>query len=109
MKENGDIGLYYSPILELLMIGRISDYRLIGRVISNSNCLEDCYMMSSFMVGYSYKSWDKSDFYYMGTYRTFTTLEGYLNFLNDADYDSIKAYFKAKPHVQNLLSRSNRR
>lgn len=103
-KKNGNIGLYYSPSLDLLIVGIRIDYRLKGRVISNNSCLDGgSWLMSSFMVGYTYRDWRGDGFSYLGTYRTFTTLDGYLDFINRADYDDLKAYFKSKPHIEKLL------
>ena len=91
-----NIGLYYSTRLNILMVGRFIDWGLRGRVISNSI---DDYFSTSFMVGYSYDCWDRSEFTYLGTYRTFTTLNGYLAFLDRASYEDIKAYFKLYKYI----------
>lgn len=104
MNRNGDTGLYYSQSLDLLIVGMRVDWHLKGRVISNNSCLDGgSWILSSFPVGYTYKNWGGDEFTYLGTYRTFITLDGYLSFIDRADYDDLKAYFKAKPHIKKLL------
>jgi len=90
-----DIGYYYSDELKTLIIGfKDKKGRLHGKVLGNNfeDGLEICV---PFSYGYRYNSWHEG-FIYVGRLSTYTTLKGYFDFLDIADYEQIKAYFLSK-------------
>ena len=93
-----DIGYYYSDELKTLIIGfKDKKGRLHGKVLGNTfeDGLEICV---PFSYGYRYNHWHEG-FIYVGKLTTYTTLKGYFDFLDIADYEQIKAYFLAKSIV----------
>ena len=79
--QEGQYGLFYDGMLNVLIVGRIKNYRLIGKVISNGiTTFEKC--IAGFYVGYRYNDWDKSNMIYMGTLRTHSNYYAYIDFLN---------------------------
>lgn len=100
-----DLGIYYSEEQDTILIGyKIpGQYRdkLVGRVIGHAKRPGD-YFWNAYSVGYEYSDWDNG-FRYIGRYTTFTTLKGYMSFLDRADYDLIKSYFKIKVEVTKYM------
>ena len=101
----GQRGLFLNQSLNSLIVGIITENGLKGRVIHNGVTQKDYdggqYDLSTFMTGYTYDKWNISDMEYVGNYRTYTSIDGYLEFLNFASYEQIKAYFKTKELLKN--------
>jgi len=88
-----NIGYYYSDELKTLIIGfEDGKGRLHGKVLGNT--FENDYCVP-FGYGYKYNCWHEG-FIFVGKLTTYTTLKGYLDFLDMADYKQIKAYFLSK-------------
>ncbi len=107
--KEGDLGLYYNKHLKLLLAGRILNHKLIGRVIHDGLTKKDIdegRYFRAFRIGYTYGDWDKYDFIYLGHVTNYTTLTGYLNFINTRSNKEIEAYFKAKPLVNEVYKLS---
>jgi len=103
-----DLGLYYSESLDTIIIGykKPGQYRdrLVGRVIGHTKSYEDVYYgFHAFNYGYKYQDWTEG-FEYVGRYTTHTTLKGYLDFIKDADFDQIKAFFKCKDKIVEYMN-----
>ncbi len=64
---------------------------LSGRVIYS----KPLYFTRSWNHGYAYDNWNWNDFEFIPT-NAFNGLDGYLSFLDGANIDEIKAYFKLK-------------
>lgn len=95
----GQRGLFYDASLNTLIIGAVTESGLKGRVIHNGRTQKDYdegRYFAAWSVGYSYDRWDMHSMEYVGTYRNYTSLSGYLEFLEPASYAQIKAYFKTK-------------
>lgn len=91
-----NIGYYYSESIKTLIMGfEDKKGRLHGKVIGDT--FENPYFRP-FNYGYSYTSWHEG-FIYVGKLTAYTTLNGYLNFLDESNYEQIKAYFLVKPLV----------
>jgi hypothetical protein len=91
-----NIGYYYSDELKTLIIGfEDSKGRLHGKVLGNTFEGDLGNMLAPFSYGYRYNSWHEG-FIYVGKLTTYTTLKGYFDFLDIADYEQIKAYFLSK-------------
>jgi len=92
-------GLWYDRSVTLL-VGFIDDNGFLkGRVKHNGTTQKDCdegRYFSAWNTGYTYDRWDLHDVEYVGTLRNYTSLAGYLEFLETATYDQMKAYFKTK-------------
>lgn len=99
-----DLGIYYIKEHDTIILGfkEPGKYRdkLVGRVIGHTIDRE-YFGFHAYNVGYEYHDWQ--DGYYLGRYTTFSTLKGYLEFLDRADYDTIKAYFKCKKQVEEYM------
>jgi hypothetical protein len=90
MKE---IGYYYSSSIKTLILG-YKDKRgsLHGKVIG------DTFKSKSFRpfeYGYKYNSWYEG-FIYVGKLIDYTTINGYLNFLNNSSNKQIEKYLLVK-------------
>ena len=98
-------GIYYNPELETIIIGYLkpAKYRdqLNGRVIGHTGRSAEDYFFRAYNTGYEYNDW--TGFIYIGRYTTFTTLNGYLNFLNQATTEQIESYFKIKSVVESYM------
>lgn len=91
-----NIGYYYSESIKTLIMGfEDKKGRLHGKVIGDTFQNP---MFVPFSYGYSYNSWHEG-FIYVGKLTAYTTLNGYLNFLDESNYEQIKAYFLVKPLV----------
>lgn len=62
---------------------------------------EDYYGFHAYSVGYEYSDWEPG--IYLGRYTTFSSLNGYMDFLNKSNYETIKAYFKCKNEVEEYM------
>ena len=62
---------------------------------------EDYYGFHAYSVGYEYSDWEPG--IYLGRYTTFSSLNGYMDFINKSDYETIKAYFKCKKQVEEYM------
>lgn len=95
-----EIGLYYIPENDLVIIGfkNLNSHTITGRVICN---LKENYLYHTFSVGYKYNNWTGT---YIGRLAAYSTLKGYLDFINLASYNQIKMYFKVKKKVEKYLS-----
>ena len=71
--------------------GSIYCKHLSGRVIYS----KPLYFTRSWNHGYSYDNWNWCDFEFIPT-NAFNGLDGYLAFIDNANYEEIKAYFKLK-------------
>ena len=71
--------------------GSIYCKHLLGRVIYS----KPLYFTRSWNHGYSYDNWNWYDFEFIPT-NAFNGLDGYLAFIENANYEEIKAYFKLK-------------
>jgi hypothetical protein len=97
--KEGQSGLFYDPSLKCLIVGKISDYKLKGRVVHNGltqKDIDDGRYFYAFSTGYSYGDWCKHDMFYAGKLRNYTSLAGYLEYIEKADLEAIKIYFKVK-------------
>ena len=104
MRES-QIGYFYDDKLKTLIVGRIKDGKLKGRVIHNGRTQKDFdegRYFSAWSMGYSYSDWDKHDFIYVGKKINYTSLKGYFKFIDQANLESIKAYFKAKELLKDI-------
>lgn len=90
------LGYYYSSSIKTLIIGFIDNRgKLNGSVIGNT--FSDEYF-ASFRYGYKYNSWSEG-FVYVGRLTTYTTLNGYMSFLEKASHEQIEGYFLSKSIV----------
>lgn len=88
-----NLGYYYSKNIKTLIIGfKDEKGRLNGRVIGDT--FENSFHRP-FNYGYSYNSWYEG-FIYVGRLTSYATLNGYLSFLDESDYEQIKSYFLVK-------------
>lgn len=91
-----NLGYYYSASIKTLIMGfEDKRGRLHGKVIGDT--FQDP-MFVPFRYGYRYNNWYEG-FVYVGKLTAYTTLDGYLNFLDESNYEQIKAYFLVKPIV----------
>ena len=91
-----NLGYYYSPTIKTLIMGFEDEKgRLHGKVIGDTFQSDWC---RPFSYGYTYNNWYEN-FIYVGKLTTYTTLDEYLSFLDESDYDQIKTYFLVKPIV----------
>src|SRR5690554_1781580 len=86
-----------STLLIGIISGGESAYckQLSGKVIYSKPFEGSCFTRP-WRVGYSYDNWDFRDFEYIPAYAFSKGLRGYLNFLEQASYEEIKAYFAIK-------------
>lgn len=90
-------GFFYSSSLKLVLHGTLLynggcySSHLEGKVIL-------AFTYYSFNVGYSYSNWDWSDFEFI-PFDAFSTLKGYLDFIETADIDRLKDYFSMKEEM----------
>ena len=101
----GQRGLFYDRSLKTLIVGVIKETGLRGRVIHNGMTQKDCdegRYFSAWNIGYTYDRWCIHDLEYVGTYRTYTSLSGYLEFIETASYDQLKDYFSAKELLKDI-------
>ena len=68
---------------------------LSGKVIYD----KPLYFSRSWRLGYKHNNWDWSPFEFI-PYDVFKNLETYLKFIENANYDEIKMYFKLKEVMQ---------
>lgn len=106
--RKGQYGLWYDAGLNTLIVGFIDEnHSLKGRVLHNGVTQKDIdegRYFAAWSTGYTYDNWDIHVMVYVGRYRNYSGLYGYLEFLEDATYEQIKAYFK----VQELLKDINK-
>lgn len=103
--RESQFGYFYDSKLRTLIIGRIKDGCLKGRVIHNGRTQKDVdegRYFSTWSNGYAYSDWEKHDFVYAGKKIAYTTLSGYLDFIHSADLESIKGYFKTKELLKDI-------
>lgn len=101
----GQRGLFYDRGLKTLIIGVIKETGLRGRVIHNGLTQKDYNegrYFSAWNIGYTYDKWCIHDLEYVGTYRAYTSLSGYLEFIETASYDQLKDYFSAKELLKDI-------
>ena len=102
----GQRGLFLTD-LGTLFVGIITESGLKGRVI-HSGLTQKMYdegryhSGGPYSEGYTYHQWSMHDCEYVGNYRTYNSLTGYLEFLESASYDQIKAYFKTKELFEDI-------
>lgn len=98
--EIGNYGYFYDSNFETLLIGYIDKSgSLVGRVVHNGLTQKKIYEGRYFAAwnnGYSYTNWDKSEFEYVGKLNAYIDTYAYLDFIETASYDQIRAYFEAK-------------
>lgn len=109
----GQRGLFLTD-LNTLFVGVIKENGLKGRVIhsglTQKMCDEGRYFSGGpFNEGYTYDRWSMHECEYVGNYRTYESLAGYLEFLETADIDQIKAYFKTKELLNDIKQRKQER
>ena len=95
----GQSGFFYDPYLKTLIIGKIYNHKLKGRVIHNGvtqKSIDEGRYFSAWSNGYTYGDWDKHDMFYAGRLRNYTSLSGYMEILEKFDLESAKIYFKVK-------------
>ena len=95
----GQSGFFYDPYLKTLIIGKIYNHKLKGRVIHNGvtqKSIDEGRYFSAWSNGYTYGDWDKHDMFYAGRLRNYTSLSGYMEILETFDLESAKIYFKVK-------------
>lgn len=91
----GQFGLWYDNYFDMILIGYLDkNYLLNAKVLYSNNC--------AWNVGYSYDRWDMSSIEYVGRYINYTSLYGYLEFINNASYNQIISYFKSKEILKKL-------
>jgi hypothetical protein len=96
----GQFGLFLTD-LGTLFVGVITESGLKGRVIhsglTQAMCDDGLYHSGGpFREGYTYDRWSMHECEYVGRLRTYESFDGYMEFLDAATYDQIKAYFKTK-------------
>ena len=97
--REGQSGFFYDPYLKTLIIGKIYNHKLKGRVIHNGvtqKSIDEGRYFSAWSNGYTYGDWDKHDMFYAGRLRNYTSLSGYMEILEKFDLESAKIYFKVK-------------
>lgn len=98
-------GIYYCRSLDTILIGFLvpGKYRdhLVAKVIGHTRKYD---WTIAYNTGYRYNDWCQSDFIYIGRYTTFTTLQGYLNLLNNSTTEQIEGYFKCKPVINEYMN-----
>ena len=95
----GQSGFFYDPYLKTLIIGKIYNHKLKGRVIHNGvtqKSIDEGRYFSAWSNGYTYGDWDKHDMFYAGRLRNYTSLSGYMEILETFVLESAKIYFKVK-------------
>lgn len=106
--KEGQYGLWYDTSLNTLIVGFIDEnHSLKGRVLHNGRTQKDIdegRYFAAWSTGYTYDNWDMHDMEYVGRYRNYSNIYGYLEFLENASYSQIKAYLK----VQELLKDINK-
>jgi hypothetical protein len=91
-----NIGYYYSDEIKTLIIGFEDEKgRLHGKVLGNTFESDYANDFAPFRYGYRYNSWHEG-FTYVGRLSAYTTLKGYLDFLDNSNYKQIKSYFLVK-------------
>jgi len=104
--KKGQYGLWYDESLNTLIVGFIDeDYCLRGRVLHNGRTQKACdegRYFAAWSIGYTYNNWDMHDMTYVGRYRNYSGLYGYLEFLEPATLEQIKAYFKVKELLKDI-------
>ena len=105
----GQRGLFLTD-LGTLLIGIITESGLKGKVIhsglTQKMCDEGRYHAGGpYSEGYTYNKWCMHEAEYVGNYRTYESLAGYLEFLETASEDQIKAYFKTKELFADIKER----
>lgn len=106
-------GYYYSERLKTLIIGYLKPRPygndLVGKVIGHS--IPPPSWGHTYNYGYTYSCWIEG-FVYVGRLTTYTTLEGYLDFLKESDTRQIEGYFKSKSivlehHYSHIVKHTN--
>jgi hypothetical protein len=100
-------GFFLSKSLNTLIVGKIKQHRLVGRVFHSGLTQKDIdkgRYFAAFNEGYSYGNWDKHDFVYVGKIRDFVTLDGFLSFIQKADFEAFQMYYKTKELLQDKNS-----
>lgn len=105
----GQRGLFLTD-LGTLFVGIITESGLKGRVIhsglTQKMCDEGRYHSGGpFRKGYTYDRWSMHECEYVGTYRTYESLSGFLEFIDTASNDQIQAYFKTKELFKDIKQR----
>lgn len=102
----GQYGLWYDASLNTLIVGFLDeDCCLRGRVIHNGPTQKDIdegRYFAAWSIGYTYNNWDLHEMEYVGRYRNYSGLYGYLEFIEGATYEQIKAYFKVKELLKDI-------
>ncbi len=97
--KEGQSGFFYDPYLKSLIVGKIVNHKLKGRVIHNGVTQKDIDQgryLAAWRNGYTYGDWDKHGMFYVGRLRNYTSLSGYMEILETFDVESATNYFKVK-------------
>lgn len=103
----GQRGLFFNRSTKLLLVGIITKTGLRGRVIHTGVTQDEIDKgyrpVISFGWGYTYDMWDMHEFKYIGRLRNYTSINGYLEYIKNANYNQLKDYFEAERLIKELL------